>query len=360
MSSATLESSDLKILDRIQQSFPLVERPFAAIASSLEMNESDLLSRIRLLKEKPRGVIRQISAIFDSRTLGYTSCLVAAKVDEDRIEQAAAQINLCPGVSHNYQRNHAYNLWYTVAVPPDSRLGLQGTVDVLHRLSGASVTRLMPSLKLFKIGVKFNLSGEDEVTARTDAKPAFDSESQKRASQCFSVTDADKRMIRVLQQDLPIEPRPFDEWARQANVSVKQLLDGASRYEQIGCMRRFSAVLRHREAGFGANAMGAWIVPVEQQDYFGTTAASFSAVSHCYLRPTYEDWPYSIFTMVHGQSREQCERLLAEISKQTGITTYAALYSSREFKKVRVKYFTDEIESWEIQVQRFSQRQESL
>ena len=83
----------------------------------------------------------------------------------------------------------------------------------------------------------------------------------------------------------------------------EQLLDAARRYKQLGCMRRFSAVLKHREAGFGANAMGAWIVPPEQRDSFGQTAASFSSVSHCYQRPTYEDWPYSIFTMVHGQSQ---------------------------------------------------------
>lgn len=344
-----LEELDVKILDVIQQQIPLVERPYLAIAEKLGLSESDVIARIAKLKAKPGGVIRQISAIFDSRTLGYTSCLVAAKVEDGRIEAAAAEINKCPGVSHNYQRNHSYNLWYTVAVPPDSALGLQGTVDVLHRQSGAIVTRLMPSLKLFKIGVKFNLAGEDEVTARDEAKPAFDSEKQSAAASKFKVTEADKRMIRVLQQDLPAEARPFDAWAAQAGVSVNGLLDAAKRYEAIGCVRRFSAVLKHREAGFGANAMGAWIVPPEKQDEFGALAASFSAVSHCYLRPSYEDWPYSIFTMVHGQSKEQCEQVLAEISKTTGITTYAALYSSHEFKKVRVKYFTGDIEAWEAE-----------
>ena len=112
-------------------------------------------------------------------------------------------------------------------------------------------------------------------------------------------------------------------------------------------MRRFSAVIRHRQAGFGANAMGVWPVPPERQEKFGQIAASFSAVSHCYLRPTYQDWPYSIFTMVHGQTREECEKVLAEISRTTGVTEYRALYSSQEFKKVRVKYFMGDIEAWE-------------
>jgi DNA-binding Lrp family transcriptional regulator len=278
--------------------------------------------------------------------LGYTSCLVAAKVDESQIEAAAEQINQHPGVSHNYRRNHAYNLWYTVAVPPDSRLGLKPTVELLHERSGASITRLMPALKLFKIGVKFNLTGEGDVTARSEQQ-AFDSDKQEAAANAFVATDAEKRVIRVLQQDLPIESRPFDTWAKQAETSVDALLLAATRYRAVGCMRRFSAVLRHREAGFGANAMGAWVVSPDQQDAFGQTAASFSAVSHCYLRPTYEDWPYSIFTMVHGQFPQDCEKVLGEISRATGVANYTALYSSHEYKKVRVKYFMGDIEAWE-------------
>jgi DNA-binding Lrp family transcriptional regulator len=340
-----LNPLDLKLLDSIQQEVPLVERPFQAIASKLGIDEADVIQRLDLLKAKPRGIIRQISAIFDSRSLGYTSCLVAARVEESRIESAAAQINQHPGVSHNYRRNHAYNLWYTVAVPPGSLLGLERTVEVLHRRSGAETTRLLPALKLFKIGVKFDLSGESNSAARASAPPQ-DIDGPQSARQ-IKLTEVDKRLVRVLQQDLPIEPRPFDAWATQAGVSVGELLHAASGYNETGCMRRFSGVLRHRQAGFGANAMGAWIVPTERHDQFGQTAASFSAVSHCYLRPTYPDWPYSIFTMVHGQSPPDCEQVLSAISSETGLADYAALYSSHEFKKVRVKYFMGDIESWE-------------
>ncbi|HVT87343.1 MAG TPA: AsnC family transcriptional regulator [Tepidisphaeraceae bacterium] len=356
--SVQLDDHDLKLLDFLQRQLPLVERPFEEVAKNVGMTESQVLERIAALKTKPRGVIRQISAIFDSRTLGYTSCLVAAKVDESKIESAAAEINLHPGVSHNYRRNHTYNLWYTLAVPPNSRLGLQKTVDFLHERSGAIVTRLMPSLKLYKIGVKFNLAGEGDVAARVDA-PAFDSEPQSKSS-TFVATERDKRMIRALQKDLPIESRPFDRLAEEAGVDVPTLLHTAKEYETLGCMRRFSAVLRHREAGFGANAMGCWIVPANQQDTFGPLAASFSAVSHCYLRPSYEDWPYSIFTMVHGKSPEECHQVLAAISKQSQITQYTALFSSHEYKKVRVKYFMGDIEAWETQALASSQIRETV
>jgi DNA-binding Lrp family transcriptional regulator len=189
---------------------------------------------------------------------------------------------------------------------------------------------------------------------------AFDTDRQERASAEFNAGEADRRMIRVLQQDLPIEPRPFDAWARQADVSVQELLDTARRYVQIGCMRRFSAVLRHRQAGFSANAMGAWVVAPERVEDFGQAAATFAAVSHCYLRPTYEDWPYSVFTMVHGQSRDECEKVLAAIARQTEVSEYTALYSSHEYKKVRVQYFTGDIGIWEAEALGDSQRKEPL
>ena len=240
-----LDPTDLKLLDAIQQEIPLVERPFEVIAQKLDSTEFDVISRLTALKTGAKKVIRQISAIFDSRSLGYTSCLVAANVYASHIEQAVAPINAHPGVSHNYLRNHAYNIWYTVAVPPDSRLGLEKTVQILHERSGAVVTRLMPALKLFKIGVKFNLTGESETTAREDS-PVFNSVRQHAIAESFKVTDPDKRIIRVLQQDLPLEPRPFDAWARQAETSVCDLLAAAKRYIDIGVMRRFSAVLRHR------------------------------------------------------------------------------------------------------------------
>jgi DNA-binding Lrp family transcriptional regulator len=112
-------------------------------------------------------------------------------------------------------------------------------------------------------------------------------------------------------------------------------------------MRRFSAVLRHRAIGVSANAMGVWVVPPAQCDALGHLAAQLPAVSHCYQRPTYPDWPYSIFTMVHGQTRAACEATLAAISRASGVTDYAALYSVREYKKVRIRYFEADIEEWE-------------
>lgn len=340
-----LTDQDARLLNALQEQIPLVDRPFAALADRLQLSEAQVIARITTLKTPPNRVIRQISAIFDTKSLGYQSTLVAAKVDPAQLDSAVQVINAHPGVTHNYLRNNAYNLWYTVATPPDSRLGLEKTVELLHRESGALATRMFPTLKLYKIGVSFDLSGDASATARSGSKGFGQTDRAKALS--FTVTDADKRMIRVLQQDLPLTERPFELWAQQAGVTQAELLAAAQRYLDQKQMRRFSAVLHHREAGFSANGMGVWAVPAEQQDAFGATAASFAAVSHCYLRPTYVDWPYSIFTMVHGTSEADCNAVLKAISDATGVREYTALFSSREFKKVRLRYFLGDIEAWE-------------
>lgn len=333
-----------RLLNLMQEEVPLVERPFAALGQKLGLSEAAVLEHIRELKATDRPIIRQISAIFDTKALGYRSSLVAARIPQEKLDYAVTVINAHPGVSHNYLRNHDYNLWYTLALPPDSSLGLDKTIEILHRESGALQTRLMPTLKLFKIGVKLNLGGQDIATRSEGARFT---EADRNAAMEFAVTDEDKRMIRVLQQDLPLVERPYGQWAREAGVSVTTLLAAAKQYEQQKRMRRFSAVLHHREVGFAFNGMGVWVVPAGQEESFGAAAATFSAVSHCYLRPTYEDWPYNLFTMVHAPSKEQCDQVLGSISNATGIRNYAALYSSEEYKKVRVRYFTPEVEDWE-------------
>ena len=340
----TLKPFERDLLNLIQKQVPLAQRPFAEIARQLGVAEDQVIDVLRDLKTGQQAVIRQISAIFDTKALGYRSSLVAAKIAREKLDQSAAIINTHPGVSHNYQRNHEYNLWYTIAIPPDSKLGLEGTVDILHRESGAMRTRLMPTLRLFKIGVMLNL-GEHDIGAR-DTVPAF-SEKDREAAMAFHITDQDQRMIRVLQQDLPIEPRPFDRWAQEAQVDINALLSAAAAYQDHKQMRRFSAVLHHREAGFMSNAMGVWVVPADRQEQFGEAAGKFSAVSHCYLRPTYEDWPYNVFTMVHAPSKEGCEQVLKTISDASGIRDYSALFSSKEYKKIRVQYFMPDVQRWE-------------
>jgi DNA-binding Lrp family transcriptional regulator len=347
--ASNLDPCDSRLLDLVQQGIPFRPRPFEELGKRLAIGEKECISRLKNLRDE-RKIIRQISAIFDTKALGYESSLVAASYDPAKLEAAAAVIGEHPGVSHCYQRQHpAFNLWYTLAIPPNSRFGLDKTLQKLHALSGALSTRALPTLRLYKIGVKLNISGEEDAGGSPNTGKPFVEADREIAAQ-YTLNDADRRMIVILQQNMELIPEPFHAWASQAGCGVEELLEAARRFEARRQMRRFAAVLRHREAGFTANVMGVWrIDPVTDADAdrCGALMAEAQEVSHCYRRPSYPDWPYCLFTMVHAPTAEACLAVLDRLKSTTGCPEYQALWSIHEFKKVRVKYFTDDIPQWE-------------
>ncbi|MCC7367818.1 MAG: AsnC family transcriptional regulator [Chloroflexi bacterium] len=336
----SMDDLDRRILNRIQSDFPLVARPYAELGASLGVSEDEIITRMRALKDG--RIVRQISAIFDTKSLGYKSSLVAMRVDPARITEAARTINEHPGVTHNYERNHDYNLWFTIAVPPTS--DLEAVVQRIHEMANAEVTRVMYTLRLFKIGVNLDMTGERPLDAQ--ATPEYREQDRARAKN-YEVTELDKAVIRELQEDLPIEAEPFNGVAERVGISEDELFVAMASLVERGFMRRMAAILYHRRAGFKANGMGVWAVPEENVIELGERMAAFANVSHCYRRPTYPDWPYNVFTMVHGQSNEQCEEVLAAISRATGMTNYISLYSTREYKKTRTRFYTPAYEEWE-------------
>jgi DNA-binding Lrp family transcriptional regulator len=339
-----LSTLDAEILDIVQRGVPLAAHPFAMIAQSVGASEREIIERLGDLKDKDH-VIRQISAIFDTKALGYRSALVAARYDDERIDASAAVVGRHPGVSHNYRRDHTFNLWYTLAVPPNSRLGLDRTIERLHEISRAISTRKMQTLRVFKIGVQLDVKGDRAADSQV-ASDNYDEEDQAEA-RSYDLSETDIRAIRALQRDLPLASAPFDPLAAEAGTTVEDLLAAATRFLERKQMRRFAAVLHHREAGFAANCMGVWNVPDDRVEDVGRTMAAFAAVSHCYLRPRFDDWPFNLFTMVHGKTQEDCLCALDAIAKATGIRDRGALWSTKEYKKVRVSYFTPEIDEWE-------------
>jgi DNA-binding Lrp family transcriptional regulator len=338
-----LDDFDRELLNAVQWDFPLVPEPFAALAERLGTDEATVQKRVK--KVKDQGVLRQLSAIFDTRALGYTSALVAAKLDPERIDDAATTISAHPGVSHNYKRNHDYNLWYTVAVPPGE--SLDEHVDTLHRESGAWVTRKLPTLTLYKIGVKLDMTGKTAADAKAEVLE-HERPERKAEMPAPDLTDLEIATIRVVQHDLANEQRPFAAYASRlgADVTEDDVLAMLRSFKERKLMRRFAAVMNHRSAGFKANAMGVWAVPELALDAIGPQMAGFAAVSHCYRRPTYDDWPYSVFTMIHGRSARDCEATVEAIRSETGIDEYCLLWSVKEYKKVRLEYYTSEWEAW--------------
>jgi DNA-binding Lrp family transcriptional regulator len=336
-----LEPLDRELLNALQWDFPLDPRPFAELGARLDIAEPEV--RARIAKVKELGVLRQLSAIFDTRALGYGSSLVAAKIDPARIDDAAEVISAHPGVSHNYKRNHAYNLWYTIAVPP--RDSLADHIDVLHRVSGAIVTRPLPTLKLYKIGVKLDMTGNTAADAKAEVLE-HEKPERRQHMDAPDLSALEIATIRVVQEDLPLVERPFAAYGALIGADEATVLELLASFKARKLMRRFAAVMNHRSAGFKANAMGVWAVPDDALDTIGPQMAGFALVSHCYRRPTYDDWPYSIFTMVHGKNAKDCEATVAAIHEETGVDEYALLWSIKEYKKTRVRYYTDDWDDW--------------
>ena len=326
-----MDEFDRELLNEIQWTFPLVPRPFDAIAEKFSRPSKEI--KDRLFKLKKLGVLRQLSAIFDTRRLGYTSSLVAMEIEADKLEHVASQINLHPGVSHNYERDHRFNLWFTLAVPPGADLKTE--VDKFAMLDGIRNVRMLPTLQLFKIGVKLEMVEEK----KQSVKPSEKKKDIRNVK--FVPTEHDKSFIRELQKDMEITDRPFLKPAQNLRISEEKLFERLAYYEELGVMRRFAAILRHRQAGFTANGMIVWNVPEDRISEVGSQLGAFPQVSHCYQRPTYPDWPYNVFSMIHCKTRDDANQMTQEIQKQIGINDYKVLFSSREFKKTRVEYFVE-------------------
>jgi DNA-binding Lrp family transcriptional regulator len=334
-----LDELDKRLLNLMQGQFPIALRPYQHVASQAEVSEDEVMARVqRLLDER---IIRQVTPIFDTRALGYSSMLVAAKVDPAHPWRAANVINAHPGVSHNYLRNHDFNIWFTIATEPDSKLGLEGTLDVLAKLAGAESVRQLPTLKLFKIRMDLEMeAGTDALATAAQAVEPAETEPQP-------YDEFDRDVIRALQGDMPVVPEPYAPAAAELGIPQQQLLDHLNGMQERRLLRRVAAILFHRRAGFSANGMGVWKVPDDRILELGKRMASFRGISHCYQRPTYKDWPYSVFTMAHGRSKEECDAILDSIASDTGIDERSTLYSSTEFKKIRLLYFTSEHRDWE-------------
>lgn len=219
-----LDKKDKELLNEIQWSFPLAQRPFLEISKRHKLSEEEVIHRIGRLKDM--GLIRQINAIFDTRRLGYKSALIAFSVETNKLDEVATEINKHPGVSHNYERNHEYNMWFTLAVPPNE--SMRAVLDRMAALDGVLKYRLLPTLKLYKIGVRLDM-------VNSDAEKPEPTETIKEVNpNKVSLTQQDKDFIRELQKDLEIIPEPFDKGAQNLGVTTAELFSKAMEYEKKG------------------------------------------------------------------------------------------------------------------------------
>ncbi len=334
MSQLELSPLDQRILGRIQSDFPLSHEPYAALARIVACSPAEAHERVLYLRAA--GIIRRIGGSFAAQPLGYVSTLVAGRVDPACLEAAAARAGEFPEVTHNYEREDDYNLWFTVIAADRERL--RRILRTVRAVPGVQALHDLPALRLFKINVDFRF--EDTDPAATKEQPPKENRAAAPAAP-LETDETDHRIICRACGDIDDTRTPFTELASRTGVAEDEVLVRLKRYRAHGAMRRFGAVLRHRAAGFGGNGMSVWKVRPEDVVRVGNTLASCPEISHCYERPPIADWPYNVFGMIHGKDRPGCLAIAKRISLELGRPEYRVLFSNREFKKTSMLYFPD-------------------
>lgn len=303
-----------QILDTIQDAFPLEERPYKVLADKFSaqgeaVSEEQVFEAVEGLRTS--GIIRRIGGIYDSRRLGFISRLCAGKVLD--IEKFAAAVNEIPAITHNYQRSHEYNVWFTVIAENEAEV--QKIVDALCSKTDLQDVHVLSVTKKFKIDTVMTRGPRSRVATAPVAP------------QSRTLDLSDRARIRVACTDVPHTLTPYADW----EVSVDELRSDIAN----GFMRRFGAILRHQQAGFAYNAMVCFDAPTAA----GEVLAQNPHVSHCYERPAFEGFPYTLYAMMHAQSAEDLDRYIKEASQSIGNPGYAVLNSLRELKKTSFNFF---------------------
>ncbi len=326
------QSLQKKLLRLLQSHFPLLRRPFLELAQEADVTEKDLLNFVR--EGLASGLIRRVSVLFNSRSLGYTSALVAAQVEPAQVEQLASFVNRHPGVTHNYERLHPFNLWFTVTAR--SETFIDAFLRKVEAQQGVHQVLKLSALEYYKLNVALDPKTGENRAAAPAGLPAG------KAHSPISFSEKEKNCVRILQKEIPLLPRPFEEIGNRVGFEEDELLERLRFWKKSGVVRKLGAVLNHRRVGAFANAMVVWRVPEGISREVGKKMAAFPQVSHCYRRATYSEWPYSHYTMIHAGSAEKLNEVIQSISRETGLEDFLVLKTGREFKKVGMRYFEEE------------------
>lgn len=323
---AAIDQTDARILELIQREIPVTREPFRDIAARVSLDPSEVLSRLTRCKMK--GILRRVGAIVDSAALGYRGALVAFQVRQDRLDDVGRAVGTHELVSHCYSRDNSYNLWFTITSAPGG--DLEAEVASLANRDGVESFLILPALRLFKLGVFLRLSDqrEERIPVRV----------HRPASRPAELSDSAKVAVAALQDDLPIADRPFAQMAAGVGVGEDDLIGEARDLLERGVIRRFAGVLNHRAVGYTHNAMVCWAIGMEEVETLGRKLAEDDAVSHCYERPAFPDWPYTVYTMIHSRGESELAAAIERLAVASGNAPRTVLRTLKEYKKSRGRY----------------------
>ena len=319
------DTLDFQLLNDFQRDFPLCPAPFAELASRLGVGEKVVLGRLENLRRE--GKISRVGAVFAPKRIG-ASTLAAMAVPPEKLEAVAATVKRFPEVNHNYEREHRYNLWFVVTAASEGRL--QASLGAIEQAAGYPLLTL-PLLEEFHIDLGFCLNGGKQKCVAT-AQPV---------QPVALMDEAERRLVSVLQEGLPLFIRPFALIAERIGASEIDVLGRIKRWLEEGAIKRFGVVVRHHELGFRANAMLVHDIPDDRVSDIGRALAEEPAVTLCYRRPRrLPDWPYNLFCMIHGRERSEVEATIAELRQRHGLASCAheTLFSLTRFKQNGARY----------------------
>lgn len=319
--NATYTPLEFRLLNDWQRGFPLVSRPYAELARVLDCDEATVLAALDDLRN--HGVVSRVGAVFAPRSVG-ASTLAALSAPPERLESIAALVSARPEVNHNYEREHHYNLWFVATAANDAALAC--VLSDIEVATGCPVIAL-PLVDEFHIDLGFDLAGAGKSCIHG------------AASARWEMSAAERRLVGALQPGIELVPQPYAQLAAQAGMSEADVLACIAAWQVAGVVKRFGIVVRHRELGYTANAMVVFDVPDDEVSVVGARLAHEPGVTLCYRRRRHlPEWPYNLFCMVHGRSREEVAPVVARL---TGIAggTCEVLFSTRRFKQRGAHYF---------------------
>ena len=319
------DALEFRLLNEFQRDFPLCPAPFAELAARLGVGEKVVLSGLEKLRRE--GKISRVGAVFAPKRIG-ASTLAAMAVPSEQLAAVAASVNRFPEVNHNYEREHRYNLWFVVTAASEGRL--QATLGAIEKAAGYPLLPL-PLLEEFHIDLGFPLHGEARKTCMA-ARPL---------QPASPIGEAERRLVSVLQEGLPLFMRPFALIAERIGISENEVMGRIGHWLDDGAIKRFGVVVRHRELGYKANAMLVHDIPDARVGELGRALAEEPAVTLCYRRPrVLPDWPYNLFCMIHGRERSEVEAIIGELRQRHGLTDCAhdVLFSLTRFKQNGARY----------------------
>jgi len=324
--TAALSDLEFALLNRFQRDFPLVPRPFAALAEKLKTDETSVIDSLRRLQD--RGLVSRVGAVFQPHSIG-TSALAALAVPEGRLDEVAEIVNRFTEINHNYEREHRFNLWFVVTAPSSKHL--EAALKELEDACQCGPVLFLPMLQQYHIDLGFDLSGSDSHI--TQARP----NGNAPRPPTITLNAAEQAFVAALQSGLPLAERPF----ALLGLPEMDAIEAIGRWLDEGVIKRFGVIVRHHELGYTANAMAVWDVPDEVVDEVGRFIATSGRVTLCYRRTRrLPDWPYNLFCMIHGKDRADVSARIAALSEACGLRVYphAVLFSRRRFKQRGAHY----------------------